>query len=75
MCIIRHLEGVHIPTHVKNPSREFSEIAADTFQITKFKMTSKSAILGQIKNLTYVHQDLIIGNDQLQNERNLAAAY
>ena len=43
--------------------------------MTKFRMTSKSAILGQMKNLIYVHQDLMIGDDQVQNERNLAAGF
>ena len=67
MCIIKHLLRVYIPTHT-----EIYAGCSQKWQWTPYlwQSTSKSAILDQIRNLTYVHQDLILGDNHMQNEWN-----
>ena len=45
-------------------------MASDTFNMTKYRMTQNSAILGRIKNLTDIHQDLTMGDAHVQYEFN-----
>ena len=43
-------------------------MASDTFNMTKYRMTQNSAILGRIENLTDVHQDLTTSDVYVHNE-------